>query len=203
MKKKRVMLMVAAMSLSLVACGEIAEQPKSDAGVQVVEQQDSEDSVQVEVIQDAEDGANVANPWTTSDKQGVIDATGFAMQAPEGATDVKYSYMSDEKMAQMTYVYEGADWVYRIQPTGSLTDISGMNYEWFTDMSGTVSGMDAEFKGYSEQNGDSGFIDDMYFVQVVNWYDSAAGATYSLSASGMNLDGMDIGVYAENIYNNQ
>lgn len=190
MKKRKYVLMIATMSLSLVACGKAAEQTNNEVVVQVEEIQNTDNDVV----------ANIGNPWTTSDKQGVFDATGFNMDAPEGATDVNYSYMVDGKMAQLTYVYEGAEWVYRIQPTESLTDISGMNYTWISDTQGKVSGLEAEYMGYSEQAENSEYIDDMFFVQVVNWYDNAAGVTYSLSASGMNLDGMDIEVYAENIY---
>ena len=37
-------------------------------------------------------------------------------------------------------------------------------------------------------------------VQLVNWYDAVTGVTYSLSASGTDLDGMDLQVYAEAVY---
>lgn len=190
MKKKKYVLMIITMSLSLVACGKVAKQTNNEAVIQFEEIQNSDNDVV----------NSIANPWITSDKQGVFDATGFTMDAPEGATDVNYSYMADGKLAQMTYVYEDADWVYRIQPTESLTDISGMNYTWVSDMPGKVSGMEAEYMGYSEHAEDSEYIDDMFFVQVVYWYDNIAGVTYSLSASGKNIDGMDIEVYAENLY---
>lgn len=52
--------------------------------------------------------------------------------------------------------------------------------------------------GYSEAKEDSEYIDDLYCVHVVNWYD--AGLSYSLSACGYDLNGMDIQVYAEQIY---
>lgn len=176
MKNRSYALIIAAISLSLVACGQTAEPTNSEIIV------------------------NESNPWTTSDKQGVFDATGFNLIAPEGATDVNYSYVADEGIAQLTYVYEGADWVYRIRSAQALSDISGMNYEWITDIPGQVSGLEAKYTAYSEQAEDSEYIDDMFYVQVVNWYDDAAGVTYSLSASGTNIDGIDIESYAENLY---
>lgn len=191
--KKGIVITLLLMSISLAACGKTAEQ-KDNNVVEEIEE------VKEETKEEKEEVANVANPWTISDKQGILDATGFEMNAPDGATDVEYSYMADGKMAQMAYVYEDADWVYRIQPTEALTDISGMNYSWIVNMPGEVSGQEAQYLGYSEQAEDSEFIDDMFFVMVVNWYDANAKATYSLSASGCNLDGMDIQVYAENIY---
>lgn len=190
MKKQVCALMLAIMSLSLVACAKTTEQNNDKVDVQIEEVNNTDN----EVVN------NIANPWTTTDKQGVLDATGFNMEEPDGATDVDYSYMAEGKMAQLTYVYEGADWVYRIQPTEALTDISGMNYTWISDMAGEVSGLEAKYMGYSEQDEESEYIDDMFFVQVVNWYDDAKGVTYSLSASGKNIDGMDIQVYAENLY---
>ena len=74
--------------------------------------------------------ATIANPWTDSDEKGVLEATGFDLVAPEGATDVIYSYMEEDKMAQVTYNLDKASWVYRVKPANSLEDISGMNYEW-------------------------------------------------------------------------
>lgn len=135
-----------------------------------------------------------------TEKNSEVETTGVDMKAPEGATDVNYSYKAEEQLSELTYVYEGADWVYRIQPTEAIKDISGMNYDWISETPGKVSDMEAEYKGYSEQAEDSEYIDDMFFVQVVNWYDDEAGVTYSLSASGKNIDGMDIGVYAEKHY---
>ncbi len=179
MKKILSVLMIAVMLLGISACGKTADQNNDVNG---------------------ESFAGLANPWTESDKQGVFAALGFTMEAPEGATDVVYSYMAEGKMAQLRYVYEGADWVYRIQPTDALEDISGMYCDWISDTPGKVSGMEAEFMGYSEQPEDSEYLDDMHFVQVVNWYDANAKVTYSLSASGQNIDGMDIGVYAESMF---
>lgn len=142
--------------------------------------------------------AAVANPWTESNEDGVFEATGHSIKAPENATEVRYSYCADDKMAQVTYIQDGIDWTYRIKESSDLEDISGMYYEWAVSDEGTVSGRKAVYMGYSEAGEDSEYIDNLYCVQVVNWYD--AGSSYSLSACGYNLNGIDIQVYAEQIY---
>jgi len=142
----------------------------------------------------------LANPWTESDQQGVLEATGFIMEAPKGAADVRYSYMAEGKLAQMRYVLDGAEWVYRIQSALEPTDISGMEYEWTSKEEGTVSGRDAVYYAWSNAKPDSQTVDNVSYVQVVNWYDAVAGVMYSLSASGQDLNGMDLQVYAEDLY---
>ena len=149
---------------------------------------------------DSGETANVANPWTESDQQGVLEATGFSMTAPEGAADVAYSYLAESGLAQMRYVLHGADWVYRIQKADELTDISGMEYEWVGQQAGTVAGRDAMYYTWTDAEPDTETLDDVSGVQVVNWYDAVTGVTYSLSVSGKDLGGMDLQVFAEDLY---
>ena len=147
-----------------------------------------------ETSQDSDD-AQIANPWTESDKQGVADATGFEMTAPAGATDVSYSYMESDSLAQLTYELDGKKWTYRMQETDALTDISGMYMDWDSEESGEVSGREAVYYSCGELNNDA--VED---VQLVNWYDAVTGVTYSLSATANELNGMDIQAYAEQLY---
>lgn len=144
---------------------------------------------------DAPEQTELANPWTESDEQGVAEATGFDMVAPDGAANVSYSYMADGAMAQMTYELDGAKWTYRMQMADALTDISGMAYQWTGEEKGSVAGKEAMYYAYSAS--DDGAEND---VQVVNWYDAVPGVTYSLSASAKDLEGMDIQAYAEKLY---
>lgn len=141
----------------------------------------------------AEGDMQIANPWTTSDKEGVLAATGFDMEVPEGATDVIYSYLEEDKLAQMDYVLDGMTFVYRMQMTDEFTDISGMEYQWDSENDGDVSGREAKYYAYVGSD-----VEDS--VQTVNWYDVVPGVMYSLSAMGSDLDGMDIQYYAENIF---
>lgn len=148
----------------------------------------------------ANEEETIANPWTNSDEKGVLEATGFDLTAPVGAMDVNYSYMAESKLAEMTYNLDGASWVYRVKASLQLEDISGMNYSWIINEEGKVSGRPANYMVYTEANENTEYIDSAEGVMVVNWYDIVTGVTYSLSASGTDLNGMDIQVYAEQIY---
>lgn len=142
----------------------------------------------------------VTNPWVDSDEQGVMEAIGFDMKAPQDATDVRYSYMKESQIAQMTYEKDQISWVYRMKATPELVDISGMNYEWSLVDNGTVGGRNAVYYSFSTATEKTEYIDSTNTVQVVNWYDDLIGVSYSLSASGKDLNGMDIQVYAEELY---
>ena len=173
-KKLALMLTLTVLSAALLAgCGSKTEQDSSTDGEQTQE---------------------IANPWTETDEQGVLDATGFDMVAPDGATDVSYSYMADGGMAQMTYELDGASWLYRMQLTDGLTNISGMEYGWTTEVEGGILGMAANFYAYTTED------ESQNDVQLAVWYDALTGVSYSLSASGEDLSGMDIQAYAESIY---
>ncbi len=156
------------------------------------------EETEVESEEDALTGdVQIANPWTESDKAGVLEATGFEMDAPDGAEDVVYSYMAESGLAQMAYILNGEEWNYRMQPADELTDISGCYYEWTSVDDGTVSGRPAKYYYcVSEDLNDTETKD----VEVVNWYDVVPGVTYSLSVSGGDLNGLDIQVVAENIF---
>ena len=145
--------------------------------------------------QKASSSVGIANPWIESDRDGVKEATGYDLNVPEDAQNVVYSYMEDGKLAQVSYTINNHEWTYRVQATDGLTDISGMNYEWVLEDSETIGGHEAELKAYVENNGDSEYLDDMFGVQVVNWYDETEGATHSVSVSGQALDGIDRSIH--------
>ncbi len=173
-KKLALMLTLTVLSAALLTgCGSKTEQDSSTDGEQTQE---------------------IANPWTETDEQGVLDATGFDMVAPDGATDVSYSYMAEGGMAQMAYELDGASWLYRMQLTDGLTNISGMEYGWTTEEEGGFLGMAANFYAYTTED------ESQNDVQLAVWYDALTGVSYSLSASGEDLSGMDIQAYAESIY---
>lgn len=192
MKKRTVVIAVVmtAAVLALSGCGasgkETAAETKSEEATEKAEESSSEEAI-----------GGMANPWTESDKEGVLEATGFEIDAPEGATDVTYSYMKEDKLAQLTYKLDEMDWTYRMQPTDKLTDISGMYYDWDEDatLEDKVAGLQAVYYVCAAPE-DS----DEDSVQMVNWYDAVTGTSYSLSAIGKRLDGMDIQAYAESIY---
>ena len=196
MKKKLILtLTAAAVSMAMITgCGSSSETATTEAS-----QTESEaaESTEAEGTESEEDVIGMANPWIESDEQGVLEATGFDMKAPEGATDVAYSYIPDNKLAQMQYVLDDINWTYRMEPSDELMDISGMYYGWTEDDGdkGTVSGREAVYYGYLAPE-DS----DEESAQLVNWYDAVTGVTYSLSAVAKDLDGMDMQAYAEKLY---
>ena len=177
MKKQLLLMTAVLLAVSVCGCG-----AKSDANISAKE---------------TEGNTEIANPWTDSDRGGVLDATGFDLSVPEGAENVAYSYMQEESLAQVSYVLDGNEWTYRVRPTEHLEDLSGMCYEWDIEEDGAVGDMEAKIYAYSEADEDSEFIDDVFSVHVVNWYDDVEKATHSLSVSGKNLDGLDIQAVAE------
>ena len=119
--------------------------------------------------------------------QGVAEATGISLPAPEGATDVQYFIIKTEKpIAEMRFTLDGKKANLRAQAT-SLTDlaidtekaksdqatyadidISGMNYKW--ESIGTQIVKDRSAICFV--SGKAGFI---------AWIDAAPGIVYNLS----------------------
>ena len=162
----------------------------------------SSDNVQNSQSKDSaagEENSTIANPWTESDAQGVLDATGFELIAPDGATDATYRYNESEGIAEMTYVLDGGTWTYRMQSASELTDISGMYYDWTLQDEGLVANMPAQYLAYSDATEDTEYIDNVFGVEVVNWFDETAQVVHSLSISGTDINGIDIQVFAEQL----
>lgn len=185
MKRKFVGFLLCIMVFLLAAC---ASQDK------VVE------STAIDIPEDeTSEGMGIANPWIDSDQAGVFKATGFDLIAPAGAANAAYSYMPSTGMAQLNYTMDHAMWVYRVQPTDALEDISGIYCEWNYTWETKVAGMDAmEYSYASNTEGD--FVDNMECTRVINWYDAQSRVTHSLSVIGTDLNSMDTAVYAENLY---
>ena len=201
MKKRLVTFIIATMGLTLLACG---SNDKKDEATKVTEAENTEPTIIV--VDDAPEeeiyeSAWMVNPWVDSDRAGVLEATGFDMEAPEGSVNVIYSYMPSEGMAQMNYIFENVMWIYRIKPAETLEDISGMHFEWNYTGETKISGMDAMEYSYvsGEQEGD--YIDDLDCIRVINWFDAKNKVTYSLVVMGGNLNGMDTNVFAEDLFN--
>lgn len=198
--KKRIVIGLLAMTLaaaSLTACGSSAETDATATEETTADTAEEAADTTAEET-DTEESTEIANPWTDSDQQGVADATGFDMVAPEGASDVAYSYMAEDGLAQMTYKLDDMDWTYRIQSTDELTDISGLaGAEWSSSEMDTVAGLAAQCAAMGDMNEDN---TDHY--QAIQWFDPDAGVTYSLVAQSQHdMNGMDMTVFASNIFN--
>lgn len=144
---------------------------------------------------DKESSTGMPNPMTEVDEQGLIDATGIDMPAPEGAEDVQYFVIegSDMTMGEMRFTLDGKSAYLRSVPTdltsffpentdednppdptevGLQGDISGLNYEWERMAGVEVCGRSA----YCQLKDDIGYI---------AWIDIAPGILYNL---GMEKD---------------
>lgn len=144
---------------------------------------------------DKENSTGMQNPMTEVDEQGLIDATGIDMPAPEGATDVEYFVIegSDMTIGEMRFTLDGKSAYLRSTPTdltsffpentdeenppdidevGLQGDISGLNYEWERMAGIEVCGR----PGYCQLKDDIGYV---------AWIDVAPGILYNL---GMEKD---------------
>ncbi len=187
MKNLKIIGLCLMMAGTFIACGNTNETTQA-----ALETSDNKD--QLEVITSSAEQEN-SEDWVTTDAEGIKEATGFEMNAPEGAEEISYSYLKGTGMAEMEYVLNTHDWVYRVQPTDQLEDISGLEYEWYSEEAASVKGMNGILYTYSDATEDTEYIDDVFAVHLVNWYDESAGVTHSLSVSG-NIDGIDIEVCA-------
>lgn len=204
MKKKLVGLMIATMAFMMVACGSKESDAQTvEVDIQKVEDiENSSQEIEDNVDEEIYESMSMANPWVDSDYAGVLEATGFEMVPPAEAVNVAYSYMPSTGMAQLNFVMENAMWVYRMQPTEALEDISGVYCDWDYVADTKIAGMDAmEFSYASEPEGD--FIDDMDCTRVLNWFDAQKKVTHALVVMGKGLNGMDTAVYAENLFINK
>ncbi len=123
----------------------------------------------------------VPNPIHEVDAKGLLDATGLALTAPEGATDVSYSYIeltNESPIAQMHFTLDGTEAYLRVQATGELEpiDISGLYYDWTEENEVTVGSCG----GRACTNGEAGYI---------TWLDVVPGLAYNLGMTeGTSID---------------
>ena len=112
------------------------------------------------------------NPVHEVDEAGLAAATGISLPAPQGAEDVRWSYIEqtgDVPISQMNFILDGAEAYLRAQPTAELEagDISGLYYNWPEPTDAKVGYCDA--KVYT--NGEAGYI---------AWLDVVPGILYNL-----------------------
>ena len=164
-----------------------------------------------------EENAQIANPITESTYEGVIEATGISMPAPEGATDVAYTLIDmgeDPQIAQMNFILDGESLCLRVQPTSTLStdlnmavetegstevsfklpeellplcDISGLNYDWTGAAQQDVQGRTAV--SFTTNDG----------VGFIAWVDDVTGMLYNLSM-GENADDATLVDFANAVF---
>lgn len=178
---KRVLIvavLVLALMLALVACGQKAAVEEASVPAQ------------------EEETASVANPWreVTQEEAQALCAKSF--NVPEGAENVVWSVndsVADASgvpgaLVQVAFDLNGMSFTAREQVTGDTeVDNSGMNYQWTAQEEGSLSswveGMTCKL---------SRFIGDGESADLCTWYDVETGISYSLSTVAADLDGFDI-----------
>ena len=161
------------------------------------------DETQTSDMSSADDGGqNAINPWHECSEKEASDIVPRLFKAPDGATNINWSVMDANKdvqpLVQMSFELSGTGFNAREQLVGKdeISDISGMYYEWqLVDKvklanwgEGNMEGEVYAFNGDDED------------AQLILWFDIETGAAYSLSASGPDLDGLDIQAVAEQMY---
>lgn len=161
MKKLLALVLALAMIFALCACGS-----KQNATVNV--DKESEGKVTV--------GAGIANPMHAATQESILADLGITFQVPAGAEDVKfYTIDTEPKTAQMSFVFDGDEYTYRIAPASEFTDISGMYFDWEETEETQISYCDAKVCWNDWKEG------------VILWYDAVPGLMYSL-AQGANAN---------------
>ena len=133
----------------------------------------------------------MANPWTETDADGLMETLGLALGVPEGATDVSWRMMEEGQMGELTFKWNDMEYTARVAPTDGFEDISGVYCEWDQSVECSVGRCDAV--DYRGQDGEE-------ILDVCLWYDDLTGLMYSLYTSGADLDGFDILAAAEQVY---
>ena len=138
------------------------------------------------------DDVSIPNPMKETDADGTMQTLGVRFGVPDGAENVRY-YIIDDEMAQMSFVLDSTEFTARIKPSAEFEDISGMYYDWnAVDDSWKVGYCDAKAMSYISETEDD--------AMVLLWYDVTPGLMYSISAVSGDLDGLDLSVYADQVY---
>ena len=133
----------------------------------------------------------VANPWTDTTREGMMEAIGLTLGVPEGATNVTWRMMKDPQMGELQFTWYGEDYTARVAPAEVFEDISGLYYEWDQEAACAVG----RCEGVTRRAHAEGET-----VDVCLWYDALTGLMYSVSAAAPDLDGFDILAAAEQVY---
>lgn len=133
----------------------------------------------------------IANPWVEATPSDIAETTGAAFGVPEGAENVSYSLMPDDKLAEMYFTLDDMEYVARIQPAEAFTDISGLFYEWEAESPFTIAGIE----GLERRT-----MDGEMTLDSALWFDEPMGLMYSLFTCAPDLDGYDIAAIAEAVY---
>ena len=138
-------------------------------------------------------GADMSDPWTDTNADGLMEALGFEFNVPGEAENVAYRILDGAALAELQFDLDGMSYTARIQPAEEWTDIFDMYYEWENTMDDfTIGGCPAW---------EARAADGEYTADLCLWFDAEPGLMYSLATvSEDDLDGFDLTAVAEQIY---
>lgn len=179
MKKVLCLTLAAVMVFALCACGSKAPQPS----------------------------AGLPNPLHDTTKDGIVEATGISLDAPEGATDVQYFTIDgangSSPIAQVIFTLDGKEFCYRAQATAVTSITANVGQEGASeDLAKALSdctNVGAALAGYYYDWKSIALVDVSSREGVVafnqgkegfiSWLDVVPGVLYSLSMrSGADQD---------------
>ena len=165
---------------------------------------ESAPDTQLDSTETDDGGQKAINPWRECSRQEAYDTVPNLFKAPDDASDINWSIMDSKQetyaspLIQLTFEMSGTRFCAREQlvTNEEITDISGMYYDWQV-----IDKVRLANWGEGNMEGEvRAFHSDDEDAQLVLWFDIETGAAYSLSASGPDLDGLDIQAVAEQMY---
>jgi len=135
--------------------------------------------------------AGLADPWTPTTAQGLMDALGLQLGLPDGATNVTWRMLEEAQMGEVAFTWQGMDYIARTALTDEFEDISGMDFAWEATRDCEVG----RCGGVCCRAHDGGNT-----VELCLWYDELTGVMYAVSAADEDLDGFDITAAAQILY---
>ncbi len=135
--------------------------------------------------------SDMANPWTQTTAQGLMDALGLQLGLPDGATNVTWQMLEEAQMGQVNFSWMGEDYTARTALTDEFEDISGLYCDWEVRQDCSVGRCEAVCcRAHEGEN----------TVDLCLWYDELTGVMYSVSVTDKDLDGFDITAAAQILY---
>ena len=151
------------------------------------------------------------NPWIDVNEDQATKGMTNPFKAPEGAKNIVWqTFVSDSpseqevKFVQLLFTMDGADFCAReYEGIADNSDISGMYYDWTITDKDTLSnwgdgGITCTTSSYVRDDNDPNSYDAM----LVEWYDPEKWIKYSLSATGKDLNGLDLVAIADMMRDN-
>lgn len=151
---------------------------------------------------DPEENTGLANPIVETDAEGLVQATGISLDAPEGAEDVTYAYINqgegENLIAQVSFSLNGKSYNYRAVSTSETVLVAATDpnedLDKFTESIHNGIQMGAQLAGLNYEDWNAETIVEIAArqgvygqshedVTFVAWLDVVPGFLYSLTAT--------------------